>query len=162
MKDLVLFKDYIDEIGVESFTYFDGIPQWDSVSFKSRFLERFNYRYCGKMFDLDVQDDVSMFSHYVQMVANELSSLYKSKLTMQISKFNSLYERTIHEERKSEYYINPIGVTNAKLQDYSKDTLEKSFNWLMSNPKLMEEVNKVNVLYEEMLNYCERLFWGEY
>lgn len=169
---LITFEEYISKIGGRDKLpiELDIIEPWENESFKERFINRFLYRKIG----MDIRedsiyqgDDIKKYTHYLTMTLQECISLYNKKISDQIKHINTLYERTTKEETKDTMYINPL---NAKTDDNSqlrvsgvgKSEKTKSFNWLASNAKVMEEVGKLTILYENALEFCERIFYGEY
>lgn len=166
---MLTFNEYIIEIGGENNlpAELDMIEPWENQSFKDRFINRFKYREIG----MKVQDEngaivksmLDKYSHYLEMTLQECVSLYALKISKQIANINTLYERTLKEDSKDTVYFNPITATDVnklKVANVGKSEKSKSFNWLASNAKVMEEVNKLTIMFEEALKYCEIIFYG--
>lgn len=164
---LITFEEYISKIGGQSNlpAELDIIQPWENESFKDRFINRFKYREIGM--DILENTDIKKYTHYLTMTLQECISLYNKKISDQIKHINTLYERTIKEETKDTTYINPLNANTGddsklKVSGVGKTEKTKSFNWLASNAKVMEEIGKLTILYEKALEYCERIFYGEY
>lgn len=170
---MITFNEYIIEIGGENKlpAELDMMEPWENQSFKDRFISRYKYREIG----MEVQDEngaivksmLDRYSHYLEMTLQECVSLYNKKISDQIAHINNLYERTIKEETKDTAYINPLNANTGddsklKVAGVGKTEKTKSFNWLASNAKVMEEIGKLTILYEKALEYCEIIFYGEY
>lgn len=168
----ITFEEYISKIGGRDKlpVELDIIEPWENESFKDRFINRFLYREIGM--DIRVDEiwevgDIKKYTHYLTMTLQECVSLYNRKISDQIKHIAELYERTIKEETKDTSYINPLNANTGddsklKVSGVGKTEKTKSFNWLASNAKIMEEVGKLTILYEKALEYCERIFYGEY
>lgn len=164
---LITFEEYISKIGGQDKlpVELDMIEPWENESFKDRFINRFKYREIGM--DILENTDIKKYTHYLTMTLQECISLYNKKISDQIKHINTLYERTIKEETKDTTYINPLNANTGddsklKVSGVGKTEKTKSFNWLASNAKVMEEIGKLTILYEKALEYCERIFYGEY
>lgn len=166
---LITFEEYISKIGGQDKlpVELDMIEPWENQSFKDRFINRFKYREIG----MEVQDEngtivksmLDKYSHYLEMTLQECVSLYAMKISKQIANINTLYERTLKEDSKDTVYFNPITATDdskLKVANVGKSEKNKTFNWLSSNAKVMEEINKLTIMFEEALKYCEIIFYG--
>lgn len=153
----MFFYQYIEAIGGQENlpTELQNFPTWEEQNFIDRFIERFKYREIGS-------ETVELFSHNLKMCTNEAISIYKRKLQLQLDNFDDLYKRTVAENGESidELYYNPINSQSNKLQSKSKNNYqrEKTYGYIYSNVQIMEQVEKVNIIFEDILNYFERLF----
>lgn len=153
----MFFYQYIEAIGGQENlpTELQSFPQWESQNFIDRFIERFKYREIGS-------ETVELFSHNLKMCTNEAISIYKRKLQLQLDNFDDLYKRTVKESGFDidEDYFNPINSQSQKMITKSKNEYEreKTYGYIYSNVQIMEQVEKVNIIFEDILNYFERLF----
>lgn len=126
-------------------------------NFYELFVEKYDIREIGA-------ETESLFYHFVNETISEVLIKYKPKISMFITNFNKLFNRSVelayHDDNK--YYLNPVNTQSDKLQNRTKydGSKEQSFAFLTSNAKLMQEIMDLKDIYNEALNEFEKCFMG--
>lgn len=149
------------------------------VTFADRFIKRNYYKEIGS-------ETYELFEMHLANGSYEVATLFGDKIRTQLDNFNKLYERFIEVEESDTYdetssdkrelkdYYNPVvntftesnaNIDTASSDDntYTKEFTEtrkraKLYSFLKTNPQLMDEVNKVEIMYERALEYLDILF----
>lgn len=145
-------------------------PDWNAngQTFKmsDMFDDRFKYREIGA-------ETIEMWAQIANRYCNELVVKYGELIELQIANLNKLYDRfTTHTNTETEgVFLNPINQpgtilggtpVNGQLQGYTEGKYEedKAFGYFRTNPELMEAANKLEMLYNKVLDEMDRLFMG--
>lgn len=134
---------------------FTKFERFNNLNLKDLFNARNKYKEIGA-------ETGEFFEHNLKNSLNEAYVLYNDKLKMQIENFNDLYSRTVTEtgENTDKVFFNPVTGNNPKLQNMAtnKYEREKTYGYIYSNPQIMEQVEKIKLIFFEILEYFDNLF----
>lgn len=151
----------------------------ETMTFAERFMERNWYKEIGS-------ETFELFEMQLTIKSREVASLFAEKIRSQLEHFSKLYDRFIEvtdsnshndsgeSDGSSKGFYNPVTLefnesnsnidnaskTNNSYSNNSTDTFvrNKMYSFLKTNPQVMEEVNKVEMIYEKALSYLDTLF----
>lgn len=166
-----VFEDYLrthDIEGVENyftltikpkFNYFPtfSLVEDFNISFYEIFKERYDLREIGA-------ETEELFEHYLNETINEAITKFIPKINIFIANFNELFSRKVklEEQGENKFYLNPVNntVTSNKQQSASRydGSREHVYGYFKSNPEIMEGILKLRDIYNEAVDYFDKVF----
>lgn len=172
----ITLEDYIKEgneipSNIEKFETILPILMGYETTIKALFIQRNFFKDIGSETEF-------LFKHNLESLINSALSLYNAKLKIIQDNIENVLKRTVTETTKgtnetartNETFLNPVNTNASKLTDKTATTAtanydevkEKTFAYAKSNPELIQETMKLNTVINNILEYLDRAFIGEY
>lgn len=148
----------------------NDFPAWTNSNKSYNMLDMFQNRFYYREI---CAETIEYWTHLAKRYINELLVKYGNLIELQLENLNKLYDRfTTHTNTETEgVFLNPINQpgtilggtpVNGQLQGYTEGKYEedKAFGYFRTNPELMEAANKLEMLYNKVLDEMDRLFMG--
>lgn len=119
-----------------------------------------------------------LFKHNLEVLIDEALTEFNPKLKLLNENYKDLMSRTITETvesdttsgREDKNYLQPANTNATKLTDknqsdgtiHYEEERKKSFGFVWSNGRLLEEALKIQTIYVQILQYLDKVFIGEY